>query len=257
MKPRPELAADLARLAAELSSSTVETVCAALESSANLPAAMGYLQALVAPWVLHRVDGLRDVDVLPAELALALRSAAAAVRTLREESWVELTWSGPETGLAEMRRTDQVLRDLILAARVSLDLVTFAAYRLEHVQEALRVAVGRGVVLRCFLESADESAGQLSISARHAFNEALSGRAEFYVWPLEKRPRNALGAPAKLHAKCAVADRRLAMISSANLTEDAMERNMETGVFIRGGGIPATLAAHFDRLIELGLFVRE
>src|SRR5437868_3603301 len=82
--------------------------------------------------------------------------------------------------------------------------------------------------------------------ARAAFPAALPAAALLCVWPLQSRPRNAGGRPAKLHAKFAVADCRIALLSSANLTADAFERNMEAGILVRGGPLPARLAEHLD-----------
>jgi PLD-like domain len=42
-----------------------------------------------------------------------------------------------------------------------------------------------------------------------------------------------------LHAKCAVIDSNLLFLSSANLTEFAFNLNMELGVLIKGGSLPA------------------
>jgi phosphatidylserine/phosphatidylglycerophosphate/cardiolipin synthase-like enzyme len=56
----------------------------------------------------------------------------------------------------------------------------------------------------------------------------------------------------KLHAKVLVADRRDALVTSANLTSYAMDRNMEMGVRIVGH--PAIdIARHFDLLEAHGV----
>jgi phosphatidylserine/phosphatidylglycerophosphate/cardiolipin synthase-like enzyme len=56
----------------------------------------------------------------------------------------------------------------------------------------------------------------------------------------------------KLHAKVLVADRRDALITSANLTSYALGRNMEMGVRIVG--LPAfDIARHFDLLSSGGI----
>ena len=54
---------------------------------------------------------------------------------------------------------------------------------------------------------------------------------------------------ASVHAKCAVADGALAFVTSANLTEAAMERNMELGVLMRGGQLPSLLETHLAALV--------
>lgn len=55
-----------------------------------------------------------------------------------------------------------------------------------------------------------------------------------------------------MHAKCAVADRRVAFVTSANLTGAAMTDNMELGLVVRGGDVPRRIANHFDALITSG-----
>ena len=60
-------------------------------------------------------------------------------------------------------------------------------------------------------------------------------------------PLNALGRPAKLHAKTAIVDDEL-VLSSANLTDDAFNRNLELGVLIRDEELLRQVRAHFDGL---------
>jgi phosphatidylserine/phosphatidylglycerophosphate/cardiolipin synthase-like enzyme len=55
-----------------------------------------------------------------------------------------------------------------------------------------------------------------------------------------------------MHVKAAVADSQVAFLSSANLTEAALERNMELGVLIRGGNMPRAIDQLIDSLIESG-----
>ncbi|MDA8379927.1 MAG: phospholipase D-like domain-containing protein [Actinomycetota bacterium] len=61
---------------------------------------------------------------------------------------------------------------------------------------------------------------------------------------------------ASLHAKGAIADDRLAFVTSANLTEYALDRNIELGLLVRGGEVPRQLARHFDRLVATGVLVK-
>ena len=55
-----------------------------------------------------------------------------------------------------------------------------------------------------------------------------------------------------MHAKCAIADGRIAFVTSANLTGAAMTENMELGLVVRGGDVPRRIAAHFNALIASG-----
>lgn len=127
---------------------------------------------------------------------------------------------------------------------------SFAAYKVAEVVGALRAAADRGVEVRLVLESAVESKGKLSHDAAAAF-EALGDAASFYVWPAELRASTG-GGHAAMHAKCAVADRRLALVTSANLTGAAMADNMELGLLVRGGDVPRRIGDHFDALIAAG-----
>jgi phosphatidylserine/phosphatidylglycerophosphate/cardiolipin synthase-like enzyme len=56
----------------------------------------------------------------------------------------------------------------------------------------------------------------------------------------------------KLHAKVLVADRGDALVTSANLTSYAMDRNMEMGARIIGQPA-ADIARHFDLLEAYGV----
>jgi phosphatidylserine/phosphatidylglycerophosphate/cardiolipin synthase-like enzyme len=59
-----------------------------------------------------------------------------------------------------------------------------------------------------------------------------------------------------LHAKCIVADRRVAFVTSANFTEAAQTRNIEVGALIRDAAFAAQLAGHFDALVEAACLQR-
>ena len=54
-----------------------------------------------------------------------------------------------------------------------------------------------------------------------------------------------------MHAKCLVSDRSRAIVSSANLTDYALEANMELGLLVERA-IAGRLADHFDQLIVRG-----
>jgi phosphatidylserine/phosphatidylglycerophosphate/cardiolipin synthase-like enzyme len=80
----------------------------------------------------------------------------------------------------------------------------------------------------------------------------LSKLTEMPPW---QRPQNEQGHFGSLHVKCAVADDRTLFISSANLTEYALTLNMELGVLIQDGPLPADVNRHFEGLMEEGVLV--
>jgi len=75
--------------------------------------------------------------------------------------------------------------------------------------------------------------------------------ANVFYWPLERRIRSAAGAYGAMHVKCLIADREAALVSSANLTDYALEMNMELGILVRGVSA-GRLATHFDQLMLRG-----
>ena len=80
-------------------------------------------------------------------------------------------------------------------------------------------------------------------------------------WPGSSRPTVyydpralELGGPGGvLHAKGVVTDDEAVFVTSANLTEAALDRNIEVGLLVRDSALAATLSSHFRGLIERGL----
>jgi len=191
----------------------------------------------------------------PWALAWALRSAESANRAERARQALELVWTGPTPGAA-VRRTDQALLEVISRARKKLLIVTYAAYDVATVREALLAAEARGVKLAFILESKEESGGKVTFDAALALG-SLASRCAVYVWPLERRPRDVQGRTGSLHAKCAVADEDVLFVSSANLTGFAHSLNMELGLLVTGGDLPGRVARHFGDLIGMNVLRRD
>ena len=61
------------------------------------------------------------------------------------------------------------------------------------------------------------------------------------------------GPKACLHAKCIVVDDRRAFITSANFTEAAQERNIESGVLVNDAHVARALRDQFESLVAAGL----
>jgi phosphatidylserine/phosphatidylglycerophosphate/cardiolipin synthase-like enzyme len=58
-----------------------------------------------------------------------------------------------------------------------------------------------------------------------------------------------------LHAKCVVIDRRVALITSANFTEAAQQRNIEAGVMVRYPLFGERLVGYFEGLRASGQLI--
>jgi phosphatidylserine/phosphatidylglycerophosphate/cardiolipin synthase-like enzyme len=56
-----------------------------------------------------------------------------------------------------------------------------------------------------------------------------------------------------LHAKAVVADDEAVFVTSANLTEAALDRNFELGLLVRDPALAASVSSHFRVLIARAL----
>jgi cardiolipin synthase len=186
-------------------------------------------------------------------LSWALQTSFATYNSWLADQRIELLWAGPAP-IAHIpaRRIDQVLYDLIANAKHRIVLITFAAAKIDRLVSELSKAKQRGVSVRLILEFEESSGGQLSYDALKAFPQSFVNQTEVYYWPVEKRERNKAGRPGKLHAKLAIID-NTALISSANLTDDAFNRNLEVGVMIENSEFLETTKTYIESLITNGI----
>ncbi|QWF69691.1 DISARM system phospholipase D-like protein DrmC [Methylomonas paludis] len=182
-------------------------------------------------------------------LSWTLQSSFTTYHRCIAHQHIELLWSGPKPdSQITARRIDQVLYDLIANAKQEILLITFAAAKIERLVNELINAKKRGVNIRLILEFEQSSEGQLSYDALKAFPSSLVAGIQVYYWPLENRERNHAGRPGKLHAKIAVVDDEV-LVTSANLTDDAFNRNLEVGVLIHEATFQAKIKSYFDHLV--------
>ena len=216
----------------------------------HLPTTNNADLAFLAADVIKEASSLMSWE----SLSWALSTTSASYWRGQAEQHIELLWSGPSPAdEIPARRIDQALYDLIANSKQEILLVTFAAAKIERLASELLTAHNRGVRICLILEFEQASEGQLSYDAIKAFPTALVKAADIYYWPVEKRERNQAGRPGKLHAKLAIVD-DTALVSSANLTDDAFNRNLELGVLVRNPVFLRTTANHIQTLISDGTF---
>ena len=61
------------------------------------------------------------------------------------------------------------------------------------------------------------------------------------------------GPGAVLHAKAVVHDNEQVFVTSANLTTNALDRNIEAGLLVSDRSLAQTVASYFQRHMETGL----
>ena len=208
--------------------------------SGGADAVRGFRGQASAPIVREACDEVltRLANENPAYLARLLAGAGTAIRRARKRQSIDVVWTGPESGIATGRLTAATIIDLIGQARRQILLVSHATHTEADLDAALTAAAGRGVQITLLAE-------------RHADNPAYAAVATPFPalsatrlnWPAAQRPPGA-----SLHAKIIVVDDEIALIGSANLTNRAMESNLECGILIRGGPQPPAIRGHLTEL---------
>lgn len=199
----------------------------------------------VVPDAAVLLDALADVD-RTAGLAYLTGLAAGYAQRVGEVS-VETVWSGPGSPHVPVRATAAVLADVVREARRELLLMTYSARRFQPLTAALQVAVGRGVQVSVVVETLLGAGSALGGDEPY---QAFTAVAGIELW------RCPLRGAAKMHAKLAVADRRVLFVTSANLTQSGVGKNIEAGLLTRGGAAPACAAEHVDALRASGDLTR-
>lgn len=180
--------------------------------------------------------------------ACYLRGLATGYAQHAAATSVEPVWSGPGTHAVPVRATAQALIDVVTEATSELLLMTYSATSHEALRDALEAAAGRGVTVTVVVETLQGAGSALAGAEPAAAFAGLRG-VSLWHWPSERRSEPG----AKMHAKLAVADRRTLLVSSANLTQSGVSRNIEAGVLLRGGSAPGRAAEHIEALRARGV----
>jgi phosphatidylserine/phosphatidylglycerophosphate/cardiolipin synthase-like enzyme len=198
---------------------------------------------------------LRSASVGYEAVAAAVLTAAKGEVAHRTEEVVEIVWTGPQPMGTHFRQTEQAILEVINAAKKRLTIVSYAVYRIPRIGDALIAAASRGVTIRLIVETPHLIEGQSEYNCVHALGPEVKAASSVYYWPQYNRPKDDKGKCGSLHVKCAVADKHQLFLSSANLTEYAFTLNMELGLLVTGGKLPAQIERHFAQLIEVGQLV--
>ncbi|MGH9189193.1 MAG: DISARM system phospholipase D-like protein DrmC [Acidimicrobiales bacterium] len=241
-----DLAAAVAAAATSLSDAHVRALAAAYRSAGGFTDGHADRARSAVPSLHHReVDRVnRAWAAEPGVPGSALTVAFEAVEVARrsgDHASVEVVVTGPDSPAAPVRLTSEVVRQLIDGASKRVTMVSFAAYRIGSVIAALDAAAGRGVDVSLVLESPELLDGGGGALAYASYR--------IYEWPVERRQPS----DAKLHAKAVIVDSRYLLLTSANMTGAAYDRNIELGVLCRGGGVATQVQRHFDALIARGV----
>jgi phosphatidylserine/phosphatidylglycerophosphate/cardiolipin synthase-like enzyme len=252
MRSRSRLDRAVAEAAAQLGPSRLHTIADRIGEGwprGSIPSAMpvpGFAEAAQAILEAQEAESVPD-----REAVAYLRGVADGYAQHAGAIRVESVWSGPSTHAVPVRATSQVLVDLVTEAAHELVLMTYSAKPYSPLLDALGGAITRGVSVMAVVETLQGAGSALGGSEPAAAFASVPG-VELWHWPPGKRTEQG----AKMHAKLAVADRRLLLMSSANLTQSGVVRNIEAGLLVHGGAAPQRAAEHIAELRSKGLLER-
>lgn len=189
-------------------------------------------------------------------IAVALSMAAYCEEEAQKNLSLEIVWTGPEGSSVPIRRTEQVLLQLIQQAKQELTIVSFAIYKVPEIAQALIIAIDRGVDVKIIAETPEPNQEPVPFGVKAGLGKEVADRANIYIWDRDKRPKDAEGRCGSLHIKCAICDRQHLFITSANLTGYALSINMEMGILVHSHELTNQVVNHFDQLIRQDILVK-
>ena len=238
-----------------LASALESGLLGASPSTASLKSVMG-----------HRDDADSIVAALLELGKLGVKGSAAAAwlravaRVHAQAPKPDLVWSGPEVPGLYARDTRRVYEELLGSAERSAWVSTYAFFDGPKAFEVLaRRMEARPTLHVKLLLNIQRKRGDSTASDQLV--RKFADRFWKLDWPGSSRPSvfydpRALDHDSPggvLHAKAVVADDEAVFITSANLTEAALDRNIELGVLIRDRGFALTIAGYFGNLIDRNL----
>lgn len=194
-------------------------------------------------------------------LGIAGPAAAAWIRTVDEavsrRPRPDLVWSGPEVPGLHARDTRRVYEELLGSAEHSIWASSYAFFEGPKAFEVLARRMDAKPGLRVtLLLNIQRRKGDTTVAQDlvRRFADRFWGtdwpgtsRPTVYYYPRSLEPDGPTGV---LHAKAVVADDEAVFVTSANLTEAALDRNVELGLLVRDRALAASVTSHFRALID-------
>lgn len=214
--------------------------------------------------VLGIREGGEDISAALLELGrlgISGPAAAAWIRTVEDTASriprPDFVWSGPEVPGLHARDTRRVFEELLSTAEESVWVSTFAFFDGPKAFEVLARRMDQKSGLRVvMLLNIQRKRGDTT--APDQLVRRFADRFWGTDWPGASRPLvyydprsiDLDGPSGVLHAKAVVTDDEAVFITSANLTEAALDRNIEMGLLIRDHALAASVVSHFRGLID-------
>ncbi len=227
-----------------------------------------YMPAALSGEVVDELNRLTDKGLPPEHLAYTLHLLAAersASQEIRDR--VDLVWTGEEVVGSQSRDTSIVVQEMFSTAKKSVLISSFAVDKGEKARRlfqllAQRMDTNPKLQVRMFLNVQRPHNSEVAdaILLREFDN---SFRRD--IWQGQRLPEVfyyprslAVGTQSKacLHAKCVVVDDERVLVTSANFTQAAHERNIEAGVLLADPVAARAMRAQFETLVTKSILRR-
>lgn len=202
-----------------------------------------------------RASGMVDSHIRYLLGALAEQAQA----TQAEQEDLEVVWTGPEGPTAQTRDTLVTARQLLEAAEQHVLLASYVFYDAEALLEPLaKRMVERPALAVTVVANAFRKGDHGDVSPETALDNLRRGFLKQWPGPrlptlyYDPRALNDVHTRAVMHAKCILVDDRAALVTSANLTGAAHNRNIEVGLLTRQREVVSRLRGQFMALAESG-----
>lgn len=230
-----------------------------------LPTTVSALSGSVPPELCGAIESeinyLYDSGANAAHIAYTLRMMAAERYAAQgERDKVDLVWTGHAIPGSESRDTSVVVRELFASAQKNVLISSYALDKGAKARDLFQVLADKmdaepKLVVRMFLNVdrpyRDERPDSVLL---REFAEVFRNE----IWPGERLPEvfhdprslsTAQNTRACLHAKCVAVDDEKLLVTSANFTEAAHERNIEAGILLADPWAARAVRIQFENLV--------
>ena len=170
------------------------------------------------------------------------------------EHAVQIVSTAPTGDIAMHRDTAVVVQDLFRRARRSLVIATYGIYGGREIFRTLagRMETDSGMRVRLFLNIPGDIAPADFAGDFLRYHWPEASRLPDIYYDLRSQAPHHQGETAVMHAKCVVMDGEEVLVTSANFTEAAQQRNIEVGLLVRSQSVARQVTQFFDGLIGAG-----
>jgi PLD-like domain len=228
----------------------------------------GYVPAALRAEVAAELEKLVQMGMMASHITYLLR--ALSQERADAQAWrdrLELVWTGETVEGAESRATGIVVRELFTKARSSVLISSYALDKGHKGKEIFQTLAERmdqipTLQVRMFLNVQRPHRSNVPEStllrefAEQFRNEIWTGKRFPEVFHDPRSLSMEPGPKACLHAKCIIVDEELLLVTSANFTEAAHERNIEAGIIVVDRVAARALRSQFEMLVSRGALRR-